>query len=178
MVLFLVVFCLGTGLAGGGQSDLPKVLIIGDSISIGYTESVAKLLADKADVVRPKDSKGDIINCGSSAMNVAGLDQWLGDTKWDVIHFNCGLWDVCYRHKDRGASYCGPSLYQGCLWSHYKAYASNEHYDCRISSSDSHRTSILWHMFKRAFEIYGEISGRSWFYADEYHVLVKGVGDG
>ena len=28
------------------------------------------------------------------------LDQWLGDTKWDVIHFNAGLHDLCYRHPE------------------------------------------------------------------------------
>src|SRR5690606_36054636 len=28
------------------------------------------------------------------------LDAWLGDTKWDVIHFNWGLWDLCYRHPE------------------------------------------------------------------------------
>ena len=22
------------------------------------------------------------------------MDRWLGDTKWDVIHFNWGLWDM------------------------------------------------------------------------------------
>ena len=25
------------------------------------------------------------------------LDEWLGETEWDVIHFNWGLWDLCYR---------------------------------------------------------------------------------
>ena len=22
----------------------------------------------------------------------------MGKTRWDVIHFNWGLWDLCYRH--------------------------------------------------------------------------------
>ena len=26
------------------------------------------------------------------------LDRWVGETQWDVIHFNWGLWDLCYRH--------------------------------------------------------------------------------
>ena len=26
------------------------------------------------------------------------LDRWVGETEWDVIHFNWGLWDLCYRH--------------------------------------------------------------------------------
>jgi lysophospholipase L1-like esterase len=33
------------------------------------------------------------------------LDRWVGETQWDVIHFNWGLWDLCYRHpqsKEQG----------------------------------------------------------------------------
>lgn len=102
-VMFLIALCLVTGLVRGEQTDKPKVLIIGDSISIGYTNDVVKLLADKADVVRPKRANGSVINCGPTATGLAGIDQWLGDTKWDVIHFNWGLHDLCYRHKDSKA---------------------------------------------------------------------------
>ena len=27
-------------------------------------------------------------------MGVAKIDEWLGNNKWDVIHFNWGLWDM------------------------------------------------------------------------------------
>lgn len=70
---------------------LPNVLILGDSISIGYTLQVREGLKGKANVIRPKE------NCGDTRMGLAGIDKWLGDTKWDVIHFNWGLWDLCYR---------------------------------------------------------------------------------
>ena len=33
-------------------------------------------------------------------MGLKMLDQWIGKTKWDVIHFNWGLWDLCYRHPE------------------------------------------------------------------------------
>ncbi|MDG2182814.1 MAG: hypothetical protein P8L78_14085, partial [Mariniblastus sp.] len=36
------------------NTELPRVLLIGDSISIGYTARVRKLLAEKANVHRPK----------------------------------------------------------------------------------------------------------------------------
>ena len=103
-VLFLIVICLGAGLVQSGQNERPNILIIGDSISIGYTNQVTQLLTDKAVVVRPKRKNGNVINCGSSEMGIAGIDQWLGDTQWDVIHFNWGLWDLCYRHADSKAS--------------------------------------------------------------------------
>ena len=76
------------------ETGLPKVLLIGDSISIGYTVDVRKLLKGKADVFRVRD------NCQNSAVGDKKIIEWLGDTKWDVIHFNWGLWDLCHRHPD------------------------------------------------------------------------------
>lgn len=84
---------------------LPDVLILGDSISIGYTLETRKLLKGKANVFRPmrKDGKGPD-NCGDTPMGLENLDKWLGDRKWKVIHFNWGLWDLCYRHPDSKAT--------------------------------------------------------------------------
>lgn len=74
------------------RQGLPNVLIIGDSISIGYTPVVRELLKDRANVQRPQ------ANCGDTRRGLKDLKQWLGDTKWDVIHFNWGLHDLCYRN--------------------------------------------------------------------------------
>lgn len=73
---------------------LPRVLLIGDSISIGYTVPVRKGLEGKANVHRP------LTNCGPTTNGVANLDKWLGDKPWDVIHFNWGLHDLKYMGKD------------------------------------------------------------------------------
>ena len=73
---------------------LPNVLILGDSISIGYTQQVREGLKDKANVIRPNT------NCGSTGMGLEGLKSWLGDKHWGVIHFNWGLWDLCYRNPE------------------------------------------------------------------------------
>jgi acyl-CoA thioesterase-1 len=72
------------------QEGLPRVLLIGDSISIGYTLAVRELLKGKANVHRPST------NCGPTSRGVSGIDQWLGEGKWDVIHFNWGLHDLKY----------------------------------------------------------------------------------
>ena len=69
------------------DSTLPRVLIIGDSISIGYTTMVRKNLAGKANVHRVDG------NCRWSAYGDEQMNTWLGDGNWDVIHFNFGLWD-------------------------------------------------------------------------------------
>lgn len=69
---------------------LPRVLLIGDSISIGYTVPVRKMLDGKANVHRP------LTNCGPTTKGVKELEAWLGDSNWDVIHFNFGLHDLKY----------------------------------------------------------------------------------
>ena len=71
-------------------AGLPRVLLIGDSISIGYTVPVREMLKGKANVHRP------LTNCGPTTTGLAGIDKWLGDGKWDVIHFNWGLHDLKY----------------------------------------------------------------------------------
>jgi len=71
-------------------AGLPRVLLIGDSISMGYTVPVRELLKGKANVVRPLE------NCGETTRGLEKLDKWLGNGKWDVIHFNFGLHDLKY----------------------------------------------------------------------------------
>ncbi len=73
-----------------GPPHLPKVLIIGDSISIGYFEPTRKLLEGRAEV---HHNPG---NAAHTANGLARLDEWLADTRWDVIHFNHGLHDLKY----------------------------------------------------------------------------------
>ncbi len=69
--------------------QLPRVLLIGDSVSRGYTQAVRKALAGKAKVHRAP------ANCGPTATGLKKIDVWLGDPdkKWDVIHFNFGIHD-------------------------------------------------------------------------------------
>jgi hypothetical protein len=71
-------------------AGLPRVLLIGDSISIGYTVPVRELLKGKANLHRPRT------NCGPTTRGMSQIDAWLGDGKWDVIHFNWGLHDLKY----------------------------------------------------------------------------------
>ena len=66
---------------------LPRVLLIGDSVSRGYTQAVRKALAGKANVHRAP------ANCGPTATGVKKLDVWLGQGDWDLIHFNFGIHD-------------------------------------------------------------------------------------
>jgi hypothetical protein len=70
------------------------VLLIGDSISIGYTRDVQQLLNGTAHVERIRG------NAQHTGTGLKKLESWLGDEPWDVIHFNWGLWDLCYRNPE------------------------------------------------------------------------------
>ena len=73
---------------------LPHVLVIGDSISIGYTLPTRALLKGKVNLHRIRT------NGGPTTKGVTEIEKWLGKRKWDLIHFNWGLHDLKYMGKD------------------------------------------------------------------------------
>ena len=103
-------------LVGGGCHSLPpqgppRVLILGDSISIGYTGHVRDLLGPDVFVVRPTREGGGAENCAGTSHGVAHIDRWLrisgGD--FDVIHFNFGLHDLKRVDPESGANSNDPN---------------------------------------------------------------------
>jgi hypothetical protein len=102
LAMLLVFVLASTALAQNGRRvnpaftdpeidpALPNVLLIGDSISIGYHVAAREALAGKANVFRPKT------NCGPTTRGLEQIDQWLGDRRWDVVHWNFGLHDLKY----------------------------------------------------------------------------------
>lgn len=92
---------------------LPRVLLLGDSISIGYTLLVRADLAGRANVHRPAE------NCLQTAYGLDHLAEWLGLGRWDVIHFNFGLHDLKYLDAkrnyvtpDKGRQVAPPDQYE------------------------------------------------------------------
>ena len=81
---------------------MPRVLLIGDSISFGYAEPVAQQLRGKAQVFRLQGRTAATVS-GSlvldSRSGLANLDWWL-EQRWDAIHFNWGLHDL--KRDDQG----------------------------------------------------------------------------
>ncbi len=76
--------------------SLPNVLIIGDSISLGYTPVVRQLLSGKANVFRIPD------NAGTTGDILQSLSKWLdavGQDHFKVIAFNAGLHDLILQGK-------------------------------------------------------------------------------
>ena len=70
---------------------MKKVVLLGDSIrQIGYGLHVPALLGEEYEVWQPED------NCRFAAYTLRMLFDYKAQLEGaDVIHFNCGLWDMC-----------------------------------------------------------------------------------
>lgn len=106
------------------DNELVDILIIGDSISLGYTAEVRDSLAKVANVHRVPE------NCRDTRYALNKIDEWLGQKEWDVIHFNWGLHDIAYRIYDepllnkKGNTVYKSSVERGFLTSTEKQYQS------------------------------------------------------
>ena len=65
-----------------------KIVLIGDSIRMGYQELVRQRVAPRAEVWGPDE------NCGHTLMIRDNLVQWAIAPEPDVLHFNSGIWDL------------------------------------------------------------------------------------
>ncbi len=85
--ILLLATSLG-GFAAAQEPRLPKVVLLGDSIRMGYAPLVEKRLAGKAIIVSPTANGGD------SANTLKNLTAWAIREQPDFVHFNCGIHDV------------------------------------------------------------------------------------
>ena len=61
------------------------------------------MLKGVANVHRPP------VNCASTKRGINGIEDWVGNKKWDVIHFNWGLHDLKYMGPN-GENLADPQL--------------------------------------------------------------------
>ena len=85
---------------GANKTDLPHVLLIGNSITRGYYGKVEAALKEKAYVGRLSNSK----SVGDPAL-IEELAVVLKNTKFDVIHFNNGLHGFDYTEEKYDKSF-------------------------------------------------------------------------
>lgn len=74
-----------------GENNMKNVLLIGDSIRMGYDKSIKQALEGRANVVFPED------NCQFACYVFRYFHEWFGGIDgrdFDVIHWNAGLHDV------------------------------------------------------------------------------------
>ena len=69
---------------------MKKIILLGDSIRLSYGNRVRELLGEGYTVWQPED------NCRFAAYTLRLLFDYKAQLEGaDVIHFNCGLWDMC-----------------------------------------------------------------------------------
>lgn len=115
----IIVLCVVVILPCTSCRKDKNVLLIGDSISIGYTPYVREMLREEASVYRIPGNGQD------TWWGLQKLDQWISDTiQWDVIHFNWGLWDIAYR-REGAAAYGNRDKVNGTLSTTPEEYRMN-----------------------------------------------------
>ncbi len=75
------------------ETQKKVVFLIGDSIRMGYCETVKRELADVAEVVYPEE------NCRYSQYILTSLRAWSGlcdPERVALVQFNCGHWDAAH----------------------------------------------------------------------------------
>ena len=77
---------------------MKKLILLGDSIRIGYAAYVREKLAGAAEVLFPEE------NCRFAQYLYRYLSDWQQEGGWgsdaDVVHWNAGLWDVIHLGDD------------------------------------------------------------------------------
>ena len=69
---------------------MKKIILLGDSIRLSYGNRVRELLGSDYTVWQPED------NCRFATYTLRMLFDYKAQLEGaDVIHFNCGLWDMC-----------------------------------------------------------------------------------
>ena len=70
---------------------MKNVVLIGDSIRLGYDKKVRELLGSNVQVFSPGE------NCRYTKFTLWGMYNWMaswGNPNIDVIHWNTGIWDL------------------------------------------------------------------------------------
>lgn len=68
--------------------NLPKVVLLGDSIRMGYAPFVEKQLVGKAEVWAPDE------NCRTTDNIIYNMNSWIKMQAPDLVHINAGLHDI------------------------------------------------------------------------------------
>ena len=79
------------------SDEKKNIFLIGDSICMGYRDTVSSLLSDEAEVFYVSD------NCRNTQFVIINLFTWANmfkdPSKVDVVQFNCGHWDVAHWYE-------------------------------------------------------------------------------
>lgn len=94
--MLIAATLLAFGCAKKQDAGHYNVLIIGDSISEGYTTALQSLKLSNIEIVHSQNPGADGTNSRDTQHGVEQIDYWLdhaGDI--DLVSYNQGMWDMC-----------------------------------------------------------------------------------
>jgi lysophospholipase L1-like esterase/dienelactone hydrolase len=94
-VLWILILAIRVQAADPPKPELPRILLLGDSIRLGYAPEVKKILANKAEVISFAPNGGDTANM------LKNLESWLEKAKPSIVQINCGLHDLKLDQKTK-----------------------------------------------------------------------------
>ncbi len=157
---------------------MKRVILIGDSIRMGYQQVVVDRLAGEAEVLYPQQ------NGGNSRNVLEHLDEWVLALRPDVVHLNCGLHDL---KKDFGSDQAAVPLddYQANLEA-ILARIRGETHACLIWAATT-PVNEDWHHRNKGFDrfeadvvaynrVAAEICQRLGVPIDDLYQVVMGAG--
>lgn len=93
LIRFLFPACLLLfHIAAAQEKKTPQVLFLGDPVHQTIVQAAAKELGDQVSVQYPKG-----IQAEDSGTALAKIDELIGKGEWDIIYFNFGMGDLCYK---------------------------------------------------------------------------------
>ena len=146
---------------------MPLVVLIGDSIRMGYQETVRKELESVAEVWAPDENGGD-------SRNVLGhLDEWVITRKPDIVHLNCGLHDL-KRDKQSGEYQVPLEVYREDLDAILGLVATET--SAKVIFATTTPVNEEWHHERKEFDRFerdvDEYNGTALELAEEHGVIV------
>ncbi len=122
---------------------MQQLILIGDSIRMGYQDDVIRELANLADVWAPAQ------NGGNSANILQHLDEWIISRSPDVVHINCGLHDL-RKDFDTGEPAISINQYESNLRALLKRILAET--NCTVIWAMTTPVNEIWHHKRKGFD--------------------------
>ena len=122
---------------------MQQLILIGDSIRMGYQADVIRELANLADVWAPTQ------NGGNSANILQHLDEWIISRPHDVVHINCGLHDL-RKDFDTGDPAISINQYESNLRALLKRILAEA--NCTVIWAMTTPVNEIWHHERKGFD--------------------------
>ncbi len=122
---------------------MQQLILIGDSIRMGYQADVIRELTELADVWAPTQ------NGGNSANILQHLNEWIISRAPDVVHINCGLHDL-RKDFDTGEPAIPINQYESNLRTFLKRILDK--INCTVIWALTTPVNEIWHHERKGFD--------------------------